>query len=53
MDVQESVLFLKDCFYKSLYCGHKGKEYIIKVIIIAKKLLLDSFKYIKDSLGEV
>ena len=53
LDVQELALFLRDRLNKGLYCRYKGKEYIIEVVIIAEKLLLDSFKNIKDSLGEV
>ena len=35
-----------------LYCGYKDKEYIIEVVIVTEKLLLDGFKDIKDNLGE-
>ena len=52
MDVQESVLFLRDRLYKGLYCGRKGKRYAIEVVITAKKLPLDNLKGIKDNLGE-
>jgi len=41
------VVLIKD------YYGHKGKGYAIKVVIIAKKLPLDSLKDVKDNLGEV
>ena len=37
---------------KGLYCGYKGKEYTMEVVTIAKKLLLDDLKDIKDNLGE-
>ena len=47
------MLFLKDCLYKGLYCGYKGKRYIIEVVITAKKLPLDDFKNVKDNLGKV
>ena len=53
LDLQKSVLFLRDHLYKSLYCGRKGKEYAMEVVTIAEKLLLDGFEDIKDSLGEV
>ena len=53
MDIQELVLFFKSCLYEGLYCGRKGKRYTIEVVIIAKKLPLDNFKNIKNSLGKV
>ena len=53
LDIQEPALFLRDCLYKGLYYRYKGKRYIIEVVIIAKKLLLDNLKDIKDNLGEV
>ena len=34
------------------YYRYKGKEYIIKVVIIVKKLPLNNLKGIKDNLGE-
>ena len=37
---------------KGLYCGYKGKEYAMEVVIIAEKLLLDDLEDIKDNLGE-
>ena len=43
----------KDYFYKGLYCGRKGKRYMMEVVIIAEKLPLDGLKDIKDNLGEV
>ena len=52
MDVQESVLFLRDCLHEGLYCGRKGKEHATEVVTIAEKLLPDGFEDIKDSLGE-
>ena len=53
MDIQTPALFLKSHFYKGLYCGRKGKRYAIEVVIIAKKLLLDNLKDIKNSLSKV
>ena len=47
------MLFLRDRLYKGLYYRRKGKRYIIEVVIIAKKLLLDNLEDIKDNLGEV
>ena len=47
------MLFLRGCLNKGLYYRYKGKEYMIEVVIIAKKLSLDSFIDIKDSLGKV
>ena len=44
MDVQEPALFLRDCLYEGLYCGRRGKRYVIEVVIIAEKLPLDGFK---------
>ena len=37
---------------KGLYCGHIGKEYTTEVVTTAKKLPLDGFEDIEDSLGE-
>ena len=53
LDVQEPALFLRDCLYKGLYCRYKGKRYIMKVVIIAEKLLLDNLEDIKDDLDDV
>jgi hypothetical protein len=47
------VLFLRGSLNKGLYYRYKGKGYIIEVVIIAKKLLLDNLKDIKDNLGKV
>jgi len=47
------VFFLKGHFNKGLYHGYKSKEYIIKGVIIAKKLPLNSFEDIKNNLGEI
>ena len=47
------MLFLRGRLNKGLYYRYKGKEYTIEVVIIAKKLPLDSFIDIKDSLGKV
>ena len=44
---------LRDCLYKGLYCGRKGKRYAIEVVIIAEKLLLNDLKDIKDNLGKM
>ena len=45
--------FPLDYLNKGLYYRYINKEYAIEVVIIAKKLLLDGFKDIKDSLGKV
>jgi hypothetical protein len=42
--VQELALFLRDRLHKGPYYGCKGKRYAIEVVIIAEKLLPDSFK---------
>ena len=47
------MLSLKSYLYKGLYYRYKGKEYIIEVVITAKKLPLDNVKDIKDNLGKV
>ena len=52
-DVQELALFFRDRLYKGLYCGRKGKRYMMEVVIIAEKLPLDDLEDIKDNLGEV
>ena len=47
------MLFLRDCLYKGLYCGRKGKRYVMEVVIIAEKLPLDDLEDIKDDLDDV
>ena len=44
LNIQKPVLFFRDHLHKELYCKHKGKRYIIKVVITAKKLPLNGFK---------
>jgi len=44
--------FLEIVLTKGLYYRYKGKRYMTEVVIIAKKLLLDDLKGIKDNLGE-
>jgi hypothetical protein len=52
-NIQELALFLRGCLYKGLYYRYKGKGYVIEVVIITKKLLLNGFKDIKNSVGKV
>ena len=44
--------FLEVVLIKDYIIDIKDKEYATEVVIIAKKLLLDGFIDIKDSLGE-
>ena len=53
LDIQEPALFLRDCLHEGLYCGHKGKRYMMEVVITTKKLPLDDLKDIKDNSGKV
>ena len=52
MDIQEPALFLRGRLHEGLYCGRKGKRYVMEVVTTAKKLPLDDLKDIKDSLGK-
>ena len=47
------MLFLRDYLYKGLYCRYKGKGYIMEVVIIAEKPLLDDLENVKDNLGKL
>ena len=44
--------FFKDCLYKGLYCGRKGKRYVMEVVTTAEKLPPDDLEDVKDNLGE-
>ena len=43
---------LRGCLDEGLYCGRKGKRYMMEEVTIAEKLLLDNLEDIKDNLGE-